>query len=65
MTATNLVSPAASDSATVVVNIVDINDNNPVFQKTVFAGNQDENTAVGTFIVKVIEDTYGPLLGLS
>ena len=53
MTATNLAAPTASDSATVVVNIIDSNDNNPVFQKTVFAGSQDENTVPHTFIVKV------------
>lgn len=53
MIATNLFSPGASDTTTVVLNVVDINDNNPVFLKTVFAGNQDEETVAHTFVVKV------------
>jgi protocadherin Fat 4 len=53
VTATNLATPTLSDSATVVVNITDVNDNNPVFHKTVFAGSQDEGTAP-SFIVKAL-----------
>ena len=53
VTATNLAAPSASDTTTVVVNIVDINDNKPVFHKRVFEGHQNENTATDTVIVQV------------
>ena len=53
VTVQDIYPPGASDTATVTVNIINVNDNNPKFNKTVYAASQDENTPAGTSIVRV------------
>ncbi|XP_062523058.1 protocadherin Fat 4-like [Corticium candelabrum] len=46
--------PSLSATAKVDINVININDNKPHFQKDVFVGNQEEGTPTHTSIVKVI-----------
>uniref|UniRef100_A0A3Q2P1C2 Cadherin domain-containing protein n=1 Tax=Fundulus heteroclitus TaxID=8078 RepID=A0A3Q2P1C2_FUNHE len=45
--------PAKSGSMTILVNVLDINDNAPVFNQTLYKAKVYENAKIGTFIVTV------------
>ncbi|KAJ7327360.1 condensed mesenchymal cell proliferation [Desmophyllum pertusum] len=53
VTATDSGVPRLSTNCTVIVNISDANDNNPVFTRDVYFAAVDENTANGTYVTHV------------
>lgn len=46
--------PSLSSSKTLTVNVIDINDNYPIFTKSIYTQTVPENALVGTFILDVI-----------
>eukprot|EP00118_Oscarella_pearsei_P019174 m.202185 g.202185 ORF g.202185 m.202185 type:complete len:4095 (+) comp39606_c0_seq6:120-12404(+) len=52
VTVTDANPPGNSDVATLTINVIDVNDNNPIFGKDLYAASQDENTPKGTSIVR-------------
>ncbi|XP_061899359.1 protocadherin alpha-8-like [Entelurus aequoreus] len=45
--------PAKSGSIEITVDVLDVNDNSPVFDKEVYSVSLNENVAVGTFVIRV------------
>ncbi|XP_050430558.1 cadherin-87A [Adelges cooleyi] len=57
--------PQLSSSATIIINVINVNDNNPVFNQTEYKAEIEENSPVGTFVTKVLAtDTDKLIFGL-
>ncbi|XP_069754250.1 protocadherin Fat 1-like [Narcine bancroftii] len=57
--------PLLSDSTTVIINIIDINDNSPTFSHTMHAAEVSEDAPLGELVLKVTaSDKDGPLNNL-
>ena len=46
--------PQRSDKARIIINIIDVNDNNPLFTQLSYAASLEENLAIGTVVTAVI-----------
>ncbi|XP_061755841.1 protocadherin alpha-8-like [Nerophis ophidion] len=53
LTATDGGKPAKSGSIEITLDVLDVNDNSPVFDKEVYSVSLNENVAVGTFVIQV------------
>lgn len=54
ITATDNGIPPLSASASIVINIIDANDNDPVFPKAAYEFNVEENMNIGAFVGKIV-----------
>nr|XP_057919084.1 protocadherin alpha-4-like [Doryrhamphus excisus] len=53
LTATDGGKPAKSGSIEITVDVLDVNDNSPVFDKELYSASLNENVAVGTVVIQV------------